>query len=284
MPLLKLWQLFAAVAVWLCAFGIVGTSTVALAARNSPETKGHPLANVVFDPAWTRVPRAFTGSDIRAVYSELFQRFSPREEFETSADYETRLALQKAAVLTYRFAFKPVHAENRYVADEGKLYVTVKGRQDSIGRYDWFTVVREVKQLPSFAAQNAFGATVRAKRIRESVYDAVLSNIVLFSEKAREKGQDIGYGGCEITLGIRCTSSEAKAIKDRLNVLFVVGLAEPYHGVDSWEGGPSLDMPVRIELSSRAVYTTVLEIWVYDSATGAVLLKVMQIGDSSENS
>ncbi len=282
MSLSKMWQRLAVVAVCLFAFGTVVASTISLAARNSQETKGRPLTSIAFDPAWTRVPKAFKGSDIKAIYSELFQRFSARGEFETSADYENRLASQKAAVSTYRFAFKPVEAENRYEADAGKLYVTIKGRQDAIGRYDWFTIAKEAKQLPSFAAQNAFGATIMAKRIRESLYDAVLSNIVFFSEKARAKGEDIGCGGGEITLGIPCTTSEAKAMKDRLSVLFVVAPAEPYHAVDSWEGGPSLDMPVRIELSSRAVYTTVLEIWVYDSVTGAVLLKVIQPGGSSE--
>lgn len=209
------------------------------------------------------------------VFSDTVLGVPPRGEYETSEVYEGRLAAWKNRSASLVYGFKALDVTSQYDADRQALSVTTKSRGFPAGHADWFAIKRSSKNLGSYVGTNAFGARVRISRMVEALYEMAPSDFTWFVSQTRATEHPISYVDGEFSVALTCTVDQAKALRPYLSVLFVVSPTEPFYKTDEWSYPATFDLPISLTGTSRALVVSIKAIWVYNSRSGDILLRIV---------
>lgn len=211
-----------------------------------------------FDVSLETLPPGYKGMDIKKVFDVVSERFKRKGEFETEESYASRIETEKRGDAARLYAFQPCEATSKYDVSAGGFIISIQGGYAS-GRHDWFPVRRDYIDHGSYLAQNAFGAKIKVKRLSELRWVAALP--------------DKWSTSSTMDLFFPCPVDRAKTLKDRLRVLIVVALVEPFWKEESDHGAASFDSPIEARITTKALIFETKALWIYDYKTGEILQK-----------
>jgi len=129
-------------------------------------------------------------------------------------------------------------------------------------------------QKPSYIGTNAFGAQVEVTSTDKDFH------ILLFPKALRFKIERYkGYGASELVFRVPAETTEAPELKERLRLLVVCHLREPY--IDSWHSDsrkPTITNPQE-EKETRYYFIGIpSEFWLYDFQSGRIVQRLRPDG------
>jgi hypothetical protein len=181
----------------------------------------------------------------------------PKDEFETTADYQKRLEKLKSEAKPTRTKFALVLTEqiSQYDADRQVLNVrTVFNKRDGFTT----TLLKTDNRTSYYDATNAFGAVFRVSKISTQNYWLDLK-----SNLADEP----------INTDIKVDIPTARSLKDNLRTLIYFELNEPYVKRDFVETAPTFSSPTETSSLTIRYFALPLEIWLFNQQTGEIYLK-----------
>lgn len=254
---------------------------------------------VPFDINKEKLPPNYKGTPIDRLYS-LFVKMAPlkKEEFETTAEYETKIA---AAVHGDIYAFiidqKPgLHIPTvSYDADKQKFQIGV--------RTDWLSpntnedyrasfIVKSVNDSSSsYIGSNAYGATRKVTDLRATRYGLALVNQQDFgSSDSDDKKHDFLKTPMTslrtVNIEISIPPDKARTLKDSIGILLVCkpilykvdakishrkGNDLIFEQYDFSEA--TINSPSSHTYEQKYINVEILALWIYDIRTGEVILK-----------
>ncbi len=257
-----------------------------------------------FDINADELPPGYRGHDPELIYGKIADRRESlkKSEFESVERYRTRVAHETAQPLTgnlsftnaFAFRFRP--AESVYSADQRILHmfcelspVLENGAANAKERSIRIRTQPQVDNRYSYT--NAYGKKVEIEENKFQEYAAAFSNygefpmerLVLPSlrqalEKESKKGQPVVVDSRmehEFIIGsIGLTAAEAKRVKDRIMVLAVCNLTDPYVTSDTVSEKPTSDRMREYLAQYFYIHVKLLELWFYDLDTGDILMKL----------
>lgn len=235
------------------------------------------------------LPKDYKGHNLRDLYFALLKRENilKRDEFETEADFIERVEsedkknkplLGKTLGINdiYAFSLKPEYIT--YNPDELRFTLTIEIKpimeNDVLNNYvlGIHGPVRILKHS-SYLGTNAFGAT---SNIEKSYVDipvlAFYKEVVFQSDNVTLNSSLGGLYNLNINLP-HIPPAIARQIKDNLTILVLFNLKEPYNSLGKFNIKPTFDKPEDITMDLLNVYSSPIEIWVYNKASGEVLSK-----------
>ena len=257
-----------------------------------------------FDIKAAQLPRGYRGHDPELMYTKITERkeSSGKSEFESVERYRMRAEQETALPLTgslgfastYAFRFKPV--ESYYSAEQRILHlfcevspVLENGQEDKTKR--GFKIKNQPQVDNRYAYRNAQGKKVEIEEIKFQEYTVAFANHGEFQvdrlllpsiqqalEKEAKKGKPIvmdDRSEHEFIVGsIGLTAAHAKEIKDRIMVLAVCNLTDPYATSDTVGEKPTPDRMREYFAQYFYINVKLLELWFYNLDTGAILMKI----------
>lgn len=262
------------------AIGVSGFGSDAEAGAAKPphkpkvsESKKQPkvesaFSTTPFDPSIKALPPHFLGNSFRALYKSAVM-IAPKGEFETTSEYQARA--KRSADQTYALVINP--SETRYDADSGTMYATLSPTSVYVGLGGQLTAAFSIEDVVTrerkYAASNAFGAST-----------------IVTSTTSDERAilPRVGPLSTGKTFNFKVGRSEAPRLKQRLKMLIVGTLdskQEPALGMDgTWRGQngfhgdeATIDEPRSWSTNYYLLRMSVSDLWLFDSATGAVLAR-----------
>jgi PEGA domain len=245
-----------------------------------------------FDITSSRLQPGFKGHDIAAISKAVTsaQESRVRSEFETSDQYAERKRLFGQPILlgsvtTEEYlAFvgevpfslgdpdEPMGSGilfGRYDADKQLLHVTIAGGQysgkDAIATR-WNTTGEKV-----YAARNAFGAQVNVTETNSMKYGLVMDPISWVFPEAHAS---LPNHWRSFERAIAMAPEKARLFIPHAQVLFVCKLTH-----DNWSfssmarSEATFDSPNAMNIEKHYLHVNLLQIWVFDSSTGDVVVK-----------
>jgi TonB family protein len=221
------------------------------------------------------LPPQYAGANCIAVAQKLKTLHVVRSEFETSAAYAERMHALSDKKLDGSIAFggplsfagPPDAIESTYDADEGRLRVHAvwgaPGEYLSDSYSPGTVLVDKLLSADSVTLSNPFGATVRGTSSRRIACALAFSNVT---------SAEVDPDGA--LMSIPMTPVEAKAAKPNLSLLYVGTLAVPYLGPYIATHKATLDDPHEIRWTGETLMLRLLEVWLYNRATGKVYNKM----------
>lgn len=247
-----------------------------------------------FDLSRASLPMNYRGHDAMRLYTALTKRKKiTKDEFESTEQFNIRLAgALKKPVLgklmindNYAFIIKPVVDYN---ADKELLSISLKQKgfdnKDSFGLtsefsksyYKGFNGIK-ISDLSNkchkYNASNAYGA-IKSVMTCEIKYAYIeMSNIL---------------DEMEVGLNINNIAPKfAKDYKDRIRVLVIVKLIEPYADATMDYTAPTFSLSYETYKYEYDIFSNATELWVYNYNTGIVLKKIklssINQGNNSQN-
>lgn len=255
--------------------GNAGSSTLAVA---KGETRGREVApDADLEPpevngATPRRSPALRADALQPLAVSL-SRITPRDEFESTAEYRLRLA---GAVPTRRLTFLADRAaiSVSYDADSEVMYVSLDQTGSGTGSR---SVVVEVvdRTLGSYVGRTAYGSKRRVTRRERRLY-----GIAVYLEKAGAE-RDAGLAwGC----GVQVPRGKAKALKGSIGIALVGRVDSTKPGVvplesDSTFHKATIDDLVDLTVEKYLVRFRVEELLVVNRGSGEVLRRFLLSND-----
>ncbi len=217
-----------------------------------------------FDPSQANLRPGFRGNDAETLLTKtlLLEKQEKKSEFETSVQWEARVAALRAKPLVGKVFMNSLlssvypydAAKTSYDAEHGTLGIDL----DILD--DWFLSMRH-KEHGSYNASNAFGGTVEVSR-----HDTI-------SKSFRSGGSLTSF--LKMQIAVPMSAKEARFIKPRIKALLVYYL-DGGHPADSSEEyiTPTFDIPWEGNDITQILHVQLVDVWIYDSATGKVLAKL----------
>ena len=206
----------------------------------------------------------FTGDDIQSVISRFANSDvgKPKSEFETTEQYQRRLASIPTETLIFVLppdddaeSHLPAMFANKtsaavYDADTSKMSVGLK-----YGMFDnALHLKHDIKPLPSYMAQNSFGASIEVRKTSVRVFGLTLSKD--------------GMSLAPIVFSMPLET--AKDSKPSLRLAIAVQASSMViHSEDAIR--PRVDYPFHYEVEDFFVPATVRYLFAFDSRTGNIL-------------
>jgi hypothetical protein len=215
------------------------------------------------------LPKGFVGDSIIAVYAELIKSLGPKGEYESTQQYQARLAeaAKRHKDRLFAFRFKPVHLPGvndnyafyftEYDADKQELIFDIPSRGNEV---EMAATVRSSK----YKASNRFGVSTFITKYEGHIYQIAVAS------------------GPDLTIKIKMPPAQARGVRDRLSVLFLCSLNTDKDAskiITDFEGlglTPTMDHPYEDLTETHQLSVKVKSIWVYDRITMRVLAKANQ--------
>ena len=267
---------------------------VSLACSQSTHDFSRPSSlRAAFDQSSNKLPANFQGDDADLLYRAIAQKLvhPDKEEFESSAEYETRLQVFASQPLLGKmsagdeFAFvlglggesvrgadATVYGkiQTSYDADAQVLTVTIPldPLSDEDGNfYDWASIwKREGVPLGSYVASNAFGVKAQVRRFNDLSTEILIDNSDWLEPDCSKNPGDVT---CNVTVG----SSVARSFAAHPRVLVIGKMLPPFISSQEDTSEPTVDTPSEIHHHYKLLHFRLDQLWVFDGQTGGVLHK-----------
>jgi hypothetical protein len=181
----------------------------------------------------------------------------PKDEFETTADYEKRIEKLRAEAKPTRTKFTLVFNEqlSQYDADNQTLNImTLFNKRSGFST----ALIKSDTQTSSYDATNAFGAVRKVTKISTQSYWLDLK-----SNLADEP----------VIVDLKLDIPTAKSLKESLRTLIYFELSEPYVERDLTQKTPTFNSPTdTVSLTIRYI-TSPIELWLFNQKTGEIYFK-----------
>jgi hypothetical protein len=246
-----------------------------------------------FDQSSNKLPANFQGDDVDSLYRGIAQRLvhPGKEEFESSAEYESRLQSFSSQPLLGgtsagdEFAFvlgrggesvRDIDAtvygkiQTSYDADAQVLTVTIPldPLSDEDGHfYDWASIwKRDGVPLGSYVASNAFGVKAQVRRFNDLSTEILIDNSDWLKTDCTKNPSDVT---CTLTVG----SPGARSLAAHPRVLVIGKLLPPFISSQEDTSQPTVDAPSEIHHHYKLLHFRLDQLWIFDGQTGVVLRK-----------
>ena len=276
-------------------------------ADQAPRTTLPPeFDNRPFDITLQQLPPQYLGCDAELVYTRIKngKENSKRKELESTQKDEAGtkqsplLPLTAALDLesTYAFRFNPeerLYNERDHVL---KVYcpfstVSKNGKEDESRR--GLRVKYQPRVDNRHVGTNAYGAQVEFVELKFREYLIAFANFREFpvergvvpsgtkQTSGKDSGKSTASGGSDespkretITGSLNVTPPEAKQLEERVAVLAICKLVDPYITSDTVQQKPTPDNPRDYLAQYYYIEVRLLEVWFYDFDTGKVFMKM----------
>jgi hypothetical protein len=216
-----------------------------------------------FDSSLKKLPPRYAGASILAALHVFSVR--PKSEFETSAEYQARF--HKLPWDVYAFVVPQRFTTVEYDADTETLTVGIDAITPAIGFTEadsaGIELDRRNEHERKYLGSNAFGASIAVTEHSYDSYSLVTGQTSL------------------PTLKLNVPRNTAPAAKQTVRVLVVTGLDSSsviegtYEVLKDATGfrhmKPTFDDPTEVTIYDRSLRTQVIELWMFDWATGEIL-------------
>lgn len=272
---------------WLICAAALALASWQVAAQSKKAPPAKPAAAQPFDISATRLPPKFAGADCVALAAALKGRIKPKTEFETQAQYETRIATadidtpvlgqlrlnDPVAIvldtLLLQMRYDAEHQEASFSAHDMFALLEPSGvhvMSGGDGTLLQSTVIGvKRKQLKSreYVGVNAFGARVRASETKYAVCGAV----VVDPESPRLR--------FSFNADVPMEPGKAQALKPNLGVLVVGRLAPPYTAQLFGAKEATISSPDGYSMDGEGFVIALQDVWYFDRSTGEVITRVV---------
>jgi hypothetical protein len=257
-----------------------------------------------FDISTEQLPPRYRGHDPELIYTKVVERkeSTKKSEFESIERYRARVAQETVLPLTgnlnfsstYAFRFKP--AESFYSSEQKILHVYCevspvleKGTEDATRRG---LRIKTQPQLDNrYTYTNAYGKKVVIEEVKFQEYTVAFANYAEFPmerlllpsvrqalEKESKKGKPRIVEDRleqEFIIGdISLAAAEVKQLKERIMVLAVCNLTDPYATSDIVSEQPTPERMREYFAQYFYINAKLLELWFYDLETGNILMRI----------
>jgi hypothetical protein len=252
----------------------------ALTINAQQKTRPPTFRNEPIDLASQSLISGFQGSDARLIFSRLEEQSKTRSkgEFETSASYSARLGSMGTAPLFGRLSISsPIgfvtghgrlgRVETEYDADAGAMHVTLRTIGDGITWSD-STLAHYF-----YVGQNGFGAKRRVEHYTQEFIALEISNgdAVGLVEVPNRDVPSMTDSAISITVPMDLR--DARQVKGSLRMLLICRLVEPFIKNETGFVEATFNNPYEEKHINKGLIIKILEIWLFDQATGRVYSK-----------
>jgi len=243
----------------------IGIFALLLVCSSFSPARAQSYQNTSFDPATPTLPPSYYGYDPEVFVKEYQeataadQRARQKGEFETTAEYQKRLkeidTQNPFASKTYAFAVAPTNIS--YDADSQTFKIGFKP-EPAPHNINYVSVLLKhgAKDMGSYTAQNAFGATF-------TVTKSLVSSYELWLAKTE------GLTTC--TILAKVSIPEAQAMKPYIFALLVVKPLQPYSSVNTTFSDATFSEPHEDVHETGTIYAKSLGVRFYDATSGRIL-------------
>jgi hypothetical protein len=238
---------------------------------------------------WRKLPHSFIGNDFVKIYLELNALFKPKDEFETTAAYEKRIAAATDKILFGNIkpnsfmSFRNDSVESQYNADAQILSVSIKTRpldilDNSIEGLRTIDVKKDIlKELGTYEGQNAYGAKTAITKSEIYKFTIAINNIRDFRAYLPLKTDRFASTENHLEINLNLPAQEAKQAKANLSYLLIFFPEKPFVGSSSYRLSPKLDFPQDAQFYNSYLRGQLLEIWLFNRATGEIYKKLKPV-------
>ncbi len=260
-----------------------------------PQTEAKPAlapaySTEALDLTTTKLPAGYMGHDPERLYTALAGKFSEKGEFESTQEYEARLAQARTTPVIANLSLSDTFAgqidlskgthEVRYDADQKVLRVTLEldlavldtGSFRYENRLKEIRLKERTKVLDVYTGKTAAGVEREVPKRQMDSWELLFTNFQSFPFK-RGKYADVTFD-MELPIALPMDVPAAKAAKPNLRALAVFQFKEPY--IRNYENHvmPTLSLPEERLLHWYFLVTEVKEIWFYNLEMGEVYSKI----------
>ena len=265
-------------------------STVTIAADNKRQTKKPaPTLAVPFDIE-AQSSLVTSTHDIREMIATLQRGKLKKDQFETTAAYEQRIASQPQLwamkpdkLLAFQFATMKAFpwCIPKYSADTSELSIdcTLVGRKsfflaDENRFVDAYLVgIANAKDTGKYIGTNAFGVKKNITVRQGTLHGLAINNFDSFISGE----QRVALPKVQLTVP-NLDADTARKIIDDLGLLFVVQLIPPYLLHDSKSQSPTIDSPIDYSGEFDYLRVNLEQLWIVDLKSHKVLRKFSHWG------
>jgi len=267
-----------------------------------------PFDTTPFNVNVAQLPGHYLGHSLVPLIAALsrWKRIAGKGEFETTVDYQQRLANHRQALLFGRIRFNDLMAfsigpsdngqlTSKYEADLGILTVTLKldrdvlndNRDDPVYTATW---VDTSHTYGSYVGRNVFNRAVRVKVVRADHFSlgisaSALEDFAELNQGDSKIGSTIFYAYeklCNVALNIGPV--EAREVKPRLRALIIGYLSENPYSYTSDHDTPTISDPYDYYSHRYLIKVVPQEIWIYDFSSGLIYSKITSSPKDQEQS
>lgn len=237
------------------------------------------------------IPLNFKSNDFNSVFTALrdSKGNSQKSEFETTEQYNARkktlvkLDSNKTVEDDFYFLYPAAHL-SKYDADAEEFTIEIptesfyklnETRQTSLPAKRYYTV--EIKE-PVIRSDGTFAATnIQGARITVNKSTIIRQGLIFMNFKEVEGGVTSVNREPKLIAKFGLPLAKAKEAKPHLAVLYITKLVNPYFDTKIDLEEATFSKPTEILKTTSYLYGNVSEIWVVDSASGAVYSKLKPV-------
>lgn len=245
----------------------------AAAAPKEPPSGSSQFSITPFELDQPSLPKVFKGNRCRTLTTKLATAGSPKGEFETSAKYESRIAvLQKmklvgAVLVDSRVAFVDEISSDKVTFDADRGMLSIQYSSPSILNLTTPEIktgfISDTLRIASkvYVGSNAYG---KAANIKQTTSD---SCAIGFQNALPSFTEDR-------IIQKELLIEEAKSAKGNMAVLYIGILAPPFSVEYQHYMKPTMDFPYEFISTGRMLLMTVEHVWVFNKKTGQIYEKL----------
>lgn len=223
-----------------------------------------------FDSSKNNVGENFTGHDCRKVASAIREKNTQKDQYETTKEYNSRIAKIKESVLydDVNFGSQLAFVDNskvfaKYDADKGVLNFDapfIGYNINNVESHPMLTAFKQVRNERGYLGKNAFGATADVKYFEEDVCLVTMANLPFEGLEKRK-------------FSLKIAPEKAKKISENIGSAYVGVLMPPYiKGYQEYQK-PEISKPREVITKGDDIRFRLQQLIVFDRETGEVLGK-----------
>ena len=255
-----------------------------------------------FDDSIEQLPKNFLGHDIAKVHDSLRSLPLKKSEFESSAEYNSRITglsesrlfgnLSFGSTLAFsyfsdqRFGIDSVEAN--YDADKKLLSVSIRSGPGSIksnlssklynsSDFHSLTVFQSsARNLGNYIGVNGYGVRTKVLKGEIDKYEIIFPNCV-GKTKANpyNKEEETILSTSDVILNLDVPPLEAIDLKYNLGVLIIGNLTPPYSNSErGLLSAATVKSPTELWIQTRSLFLNVNSMWIYSRQTGKVYKRI----------
>lgn len=252
----------------LCALAVIALNSHAQKKSESNTFDGNP-----FDSSLNNLPIAYKGHDCKSISSTLKKLKIEKDEFETTADFDSRIAAIQDKKLYSKISVGDLLAFKRggnqdvsvkYSADDRILYIEAKpmiyGTVVNGKMLTWDNINVSSKDS-YYRGSNAYGATVNVRKTDLQTCSLAFSNVK----------RDL-LGTIDVVL-TDIPPELARRAKSGVSYFYIGKLEQPYIAKVYDSTPAKIDWPFETNWRGDALVFKLMHAWVVENKTGEVLGK-----------
>lgn len=241
---------------------------------------------------WTSIPKSYLGNDFSDIFNRFLVLFKPKDEFETTLDYQKRIEEgSKQTILgnitpnsQLGFINKFEESDLKYDADTQILAINLD--IESIKNLKGIkTQKTDIQEIRKYEAQNGFGAKVIVTEAKMTKYAVAFNNIREFKSYLQNSDPNLStyLQNNNLRFFINLSPDKAREAKSNLLYLLIFTPTNPYVGVNFEKLQPKFDFPYDASITTRYLQGKLSEIWLFNDVTGEIYQKVRYTAITSGN-